>query len=597
MCVPKARAKVFVLREPPSSLSSSASFLVHRRPFLVHFVVRERRRNATVVSSKTKGKKRQKVLFTLSSTLSLSLSSSSSSLSDIEEHISFATRTKRKLSLAEEALVYLRTKKQTLNREREREREREMTRNTSSDEMETKSTKELFALAREKMTTRTSSGINGGGDNDGSFFLREAIEMFAEVFRRCDSAGCFDDDDANNGGENEENFGGDNRRGGENVSTNDLKYALCLYFQGKCWQSMRTEFVPLIAGEAEGEEKKTTMVMNRELRVEHVLRGKECLERFLRFASAARFLPRGFEKDARAAAGLIEEEEDDDDDDDDDGGTTREAMMTPEAKRTMKVKRFKKQSELRRKLEEMEKSGVVDRCARVKSRTAEEEEEEEGEEEADEEKVREYWFAMIEKAVLDSIEMIEGSKEEVALLTGVSEDEVRRIVQGGEKKQQRGGEEESSSSRIPGELLKAIASLESNKNNNGTNGRNGMMNRSAPPAGTSAPTVAIPSLPSSLFANRKESVVRDARSALFRPSHILPTMSIEEAGEIELRELMERTALSKEREKRKSVLESAKTEDELSDEKLYEKRRWDDWKDDNPFGAGNSRRTPTGNNR
>ena len=472
-----------------------------------------------------------------------------------------------------------------------------MTRITSSDEMETKSTKELFALAREKMTTRTSSGI-GGGDDDGSFFLREAIEMFAEVFRRCDSAGCFDDD-ANNGGENEENFGGDNRRGGENVSTNDLKYALCLYFRGKCWQSMRTEFVPLIAGEAEGEEKKTptttTLVMNRELRVEHVLRAKECLERFLRFASAARFLPRGFEKDARAAAGLIEEE--DDDDDDDDGGTTREAMMTPEAKRTMKVKRFKKQSELRRKLEEMEKSGVVDGSARVKSRTAEEEEEEEGEEEADEEKVREYWFAMIEKAVLDSIEMIEGSKEEVALLTGVSEEEVRRIVQGGEKKQQRGGEEESSSSRIPGELLKAIASLESNKNNNGTNGRNGMMNRSAPPAGTSAPTVAMPSLPFSLFANRKESVVRDARSALFRPSHILPTMSIEEAGEIELRELMERTALSKEREKRKSVLESAKTEDEFSDEKLYEKRRWDDWKDDNPFGAGNSRRTPTGNNR
>ena len=332
-----------------------------------------------------------------------------------------------------------------------------MTRNTSSDEMETKSTKELFALAREKMTTRTSSGIGGDDDNDGSFFLREAIEMFAEVFRRCDSAGCFDDDDANNGGENEENFGGDNRRGGENVSTNDLKYALCLYFQGTGGPAMRPEVPPRIAGDPHGSETTTTRVMNRELRVEHVLRGKECLERFLRFASAARFLPRGFEKDARAAAGLIEEE---DDDDDDDGGTTREAMMTPEAKRTMKVKRFKKQSELRRKLEEMEKSGVVDGCARVKSRTAEEEEEEEGEEEADEEKVREYWFAMIEKAVLDSIEMIEGSKEEVALLTGVSEDEVRRIVQGGEKKQQRGGEEESSSSRIPGELLKAIASLE-----------------------------------------------------------------------------------------------------------------------------------------
>ena len=93
-----------------------------------------------------------------------------------------------------------------------------MTRNTSSDEMETKSTKELFALAREKMTTRTSSGINGGGDdNDGSFFLREAIEMFAEVFRRCDSAGCFDDD-SNHGCLYHGNICGVNRIGGENVS-------------------------------------------------------------------------------------------------------------------------------------------------------------------------------------------------------------------------------------------------------------------------------------------------------------------------------------------------------------------------------------------
>ena len=166
-----------------------------------------------------------------------------------------------------------------------------MTRNTSSDEMETKSTKELFALAREKMTTRTSSGINGGGDNDGSFFCEKRSRCSRKFSGDTIRPGVFDDD-ANNGGENEENFGGDNRRGGENVSTNDLKYALCLYFQGKCWQSMRTEFVPLIAGEAEGEEKKT-MVMNRELRVEHVLRGKECLERFLRFASAARFLRAG----------------------------------------------------------------------------------------------------------------------------------------------------------------------------------------------------------------------------------------------------------------------------------------------------------------
>ena len=461
--------------------------------------------------------------------------------------------------------------------------------------METKSTKTLFALAREK-SSKSGNNNDNNNNNNNNASLREAIEMFTEVFQRCESAGCFDEEDASTTTREERED-----RGGEHVSTTDLKYALCWHFVGKCWQTMRTEFAPLLAEGAKGEDKgeKTTMVMNRKQRVEHVLRAKECFERFLRFATAARFVPSGFEKEARAAVGLMdddEEEERREENYDGDRGTTMTAG-TPEAKRTMKVKRFKKQSELRRKLEEMEKSGVAgEGSALVQTTTGADEEEEEEKEEAppDEEKVREYWFAMIEKAVLDSIEMIEGSKEEVALLTGVSEEDVRRIVQEGEKKQHRGEQEDASSSSIPAELLKAIASLESN--NIGRNG--GMMNRSAPTASTSAPTMmAMPSLPSSLFANRKESVVRDARSALFRPSHILPTMSIEEAGEIELRELMERTALSNEREKRKSILEIAKTEDELSDEKLYEKRRWDDWKDDNPFGAGNSRRTPTGNNK
>ncbi len=433
--------------------------------------------------------------------------------------------------------------------------------------------------------------------------------MFEEVSRRCHLAGCFD---GAKGRDDEEEDDDDD------VSTNDLKYVLCSYFCGKCWQLMPMEFVE---EEKRRDANATMRMMNRKLRVEHVLRSKECLEHFLRFVArrsrqtrrprgadndadntttttttttttittsdtnnCGRFVPRGFEKETRAAAGLMEEEEEEEE----------ETILTPDAKRRMKVKRFKKQSELRRKLEEMEKSGIVGGNVGVKTTTSKataEEEEKEEEEEADEERIREYWFAMIENAVLDSIEMIEANKEEVALLTGVSEEEVKRIVEERKNVHAEEGEDNgSSSSRIPEELLKAIASLESN---GATSGRTGMMNRSAPPAGTSTPT----SLPSSLFANRKESVVRDARSALFRPSHILPTMTIEQAGEIELRELMERTALSTEREKRRSVLESAKTEDELSDEKLYEKRRWDDWKDDNPFGAGNSRRTPTGNNK
>ena len=466
-------------------------------------------------------------------------------------------------------------------------------------------TRALFSRAFETTTTTASRTKNKEDHQKHHHRLRDAIEMFEEVSRRCHLAGCFD------GAKGRDDEGEDDDDD-DDVSTNDLKYVLCSYFCGKCWQLMPMEFVE---EEKRSDANATMRMMNRKLRVEHVLRSKECLEHFLRFVArrsrqtrrprgadndadnttttttttsdtnnCGRFVPRGFEKETRAAAGLMEEEEEEE-----------ETTLTPDAKRRMKVKRFKKQSELRRKLEEMEKSGIVGGNVGVKTTTSKataEEEEKEEEEEADEERIREYWFAMIENAVLDSIEMIEANKEEVALLTGVSEEEVKRIVE--ERKnvhaEEEGEDNGSSSSRIPEELLKAIASLESN---GATSGRTGMMNRSAPPAGTSTPT----SLPSSLFANRKESVVRDARSALFRPSHILPTMTIEQAGEIELRELMERTALSTKREKRRSVLESAKTEDELSDEKLYEKRRWDDWKDDNPFGAGNSRRTPTGNNK
>ena len=94
-------------------------------------------------------------------------------------------------------------------------------------------------------------------------------------------------------------------------------------------------------GEAKGG-KKTTMMTRTSVEPCYE---EGVLERFLRFASAARFLPRGFEGRG-AAAGLIEEEEDDDDDD---GGTTRDYDDSG-SEETMKVKQFKKQSELRKEV-------------------------------------------------------------------------------------------------------------------------------------------------------------------------------------------------------------------------------------------------------
>jgi hypothetical protein len=77
---------------------------------------------------------------------------------------------------------------------------------------------------------------------------------------------------------------------------------------------------------------------------------------------------------------------------------------------------------------------------------------------------------------------------------------------------------------------------------------------------------------------------------MFRPFNP-PTMSLEEYAEQEMKELKERTEKKKiidEERKRKEA--QKKDPDEETEEELYEKRRWDDWKDDRVKGSGNLNR-------
>ncbi|XP_048231441.1 PP2A regulatory subunit TAP46 [Ricinus communis] len=91
---------------------------------------------------------------------------------------------------------------------------------------------------------------------------------------------------------------------------------------------------------------------------------------------------------------------------------------------------------------------------------------------------------------------------------------------------------------------------------------------------------------------------------VFQPTHRLPTMSIEEAGLREM-EMMnnwqERNAkLMAEANsawyKDDQRLKSGEEEDEDNDDDaaVQKARAWDDWKDDNPRGAGNKKLTPCG---
>lgn len=88
---------------------------------------------------------------------------------------------------------------------------------------------------------------------------------------------------------------------------------------------------------------------------------------------------------------------------------------------------------------------------------------------------------------------------------------------------------------------------------------------------------------------------------VFQPSHRLPTMSIEEAGETEME------IIKKFQERTKKLMEEANSswyndpikpgppeEDEDDDAAVERARAFDDWKDDNPRGAGNKKLTPCG---
>jgi hypothetical protein len=78
------------------------------------------------------------------------------------------------------------------------------------------------------------------------------------------------------------------------------------------------------------------------------------------------------------------------------------------------------------------------------------------------------------------------------------------------------------------------------------------------------------------------------KKATFKPHWIQPTMSVEEAGEIE-------AALAMQREKEQAVSKAqqladkkSESDEENDDAALKQAREWDEFKDDHPFGSGNT---------
>jgi hypothetical protein len=83
-----------------------------------------------------------------------------------------------------------------------------------------------------------------------------------------------------------------------------------------------------------------------------------------------------------------------------------------------------------------------------------------------------------------------------------------------------------------------------------------------------------------------------ALAQVLRPGHILPTLTVEQQGDIEVRQMREREAKQKAAEAaQKSAAAEAGSDDE-GEAELAKQRAWDDFADDNPRGWGNSKLRP-----
>ncbi|TVT99577.1 hypothetical protein EJB05_55005, partial [Eragrostis curvula] len=103
--------------------------------------------------------------------------------------------------------------------------------------------------------------------------------------------------------------------------------------------------------------------------------------------------------------------------------------------------------------------------------------------------------------------------------------------------------------------------------------------------------------PASLVGGGLTSERERMAARVFQPSYRMPTMSIEEAGLCEMKMMeqwQERTAKMIQEANsawHKDGSSSAQDDEDAEEEKA---RAWDDWKDDNPRGAGNKKLTPCG---
>ncbi|CAD6258384.1 unnamed protein product [Miscanthus lutarioriparius] len=236
-------------------------------------------------------------------------------------------------------------------------------------------------------------------------------------------------------------------------------------------------------------------------------------------------------------------------------------------RRAQKVARFKRQKAAETKLQEIrERKERRGRSLRAAALSAPIEAGEEDDLEDDGEEEREAWLATISLAICKAFDLLDMLKKEEEMLLAVKE---RKAKDG---------------NAFAREMLDERTKKAEAWHHNAAN----RVAYSKPP---------LIFGPASLVGGGLTSERERMAAQVFQPSYRMPTMSIEEAGLREMKMMekwQERTAeMMKEANSawHKDGSSSAQEDEDAEEAKA---RAWDDWKDDNPRGAGNKKLTPCG---
>lgn len=270
---------------------------------------------------------------------------------------------------------------------------------------------------------------------------------------------------------------------------------------------------------------------------------------------------------------------------------------TPEARRAKKIARFKRQKAAESKLQDIKER--KERRSRSMQAAAITSAIEHGDElmlDDDGEEEREAWLTTISLALCKALDLLDGLKKEEELLSTMmennlqsgNEDAVRAMLDERTKK----AEEWHKVAARKSPFVKPAQPITC-----ATFAMDVLEGRAKPSQVNEHKHRPLLFGPASLIGGNISTEREQIAAQVFQPSHRMPTMSIEQAGmrEMEIMNKWQENVAEQLKEANSSWVTDGKRDATSDDESAEEKARaWDDWKDDNPRGAGNKKLTPCG---